>query len=191
MFSKEKLNEELKKQIEALLPAMKKLNFVGDGTGPYWDKFFHRSSGVNVEITPIKARKLYGYFDGFKLKVTRGYYLRHSSRNTVLIGIDNMDAVKKAILDSISHRRETKKSERANKSFKQTLEKTLPRFFPGRDIHVTEGEGQFSATIMDNKPDGKRPIIKLRVHRDGQIASVEISYPGRELEDVVKLLEVW
>lgn len=190
-FPKEKLHEELKKQVESIIPAMKKLNFKGDGTGAYWDEFLHSMSGVNVKVIPFKERRSYGYFGGFKLRITRGYYAHRSSRNTVVVKIDNLDAVKKAILESIRHRRESKKSERLNKSFKVTLENTLPRFFPGRSVHVSEGRGEFSATIMDNNPNGKHPTIGLRVHRDGQISKVEISYPGKDLEAVVKLLEAW
>lgn len=187
-FPKEKLNEELKKQVEALLPDMKKLNFRGDGTGPYWDQFSHSLSGVTVKIIPFKEPNRYGSYGGFKLRVERNYHPGRGS-NTVLLKIDNLAAVKKAITDSISYRRSVKKSERTKANFKVTLEKTLPRLFPGHDASVYTGSHGDMHISMISHPT--KPSVSINISPSGQISKVEISYPKAGLEDVAKLLEAW
>jgi hypothetical protein len=188
-FQKEKLADELKKQVEALDGPVGRLGFTRVVDGHYWDEFYHDKSGVRVKPVAFKEPNRYGSYGGFKLKIERGFWTR-CGRNTILVGIDNIDAVKKAVEDSIKHKKDSDESERANKKFKETVEKTLPRLFPGRYAKVYEGRGEFSASISRKDHTGAWFDIKLQ--RDGTVAEVRISYPGKSLEEVAKLLtEEW
>lgn len=186
-FPKENLHEELKKQVEAIAPSMRKLNFVGGVTGPYWDEFSHRASGVTVAVVPVRDRGSYGYCCGFKLKLTRGYYSRHSRKNAVMVKIDNMDAVKACVLDSLKHHRDKRNYDRIKRNFKVTLEKTLPRLFPGRDASVYEGsDGDLYVSMLGHE---NKPSVTFSISTNGLIGKVEIGYSGKDLAAVAKLLE--
>lgn len=188
-FMKDKLPEELRKQVLALAPALKKLRFENTQDGHYWDEFYHRRSHVRVKVVAVKEPKSYGSYAGFKLKLERGQHPGRGS-NVVMVKIDNLAAVRTAIKDSIGYIRRRKESERTKASFKETLEKTLPRLFPGREAAVYTGS-HGSLYVSMSGSNGK-PSISFEISPlGGQIGEVKISYPGKTLEQVAKLLESW
>ncbi len=188
-FPKEKLAEELRKQVIALASVLKKLRFENVPAGHYWDEFYHRRSQVRVKVVAFKEPKSYGSYGGFKLKIERGEHPGTGSK-VVLVKIDNLEAVRTAIKDSISYIRARNEAKRLNESFKETLEASLPRLFPGRDINVYEGRGEFNASI--SRKDHSGAWFDIKISRDGTIAEVKISYPHKDLETVAKFLtEDW
>lgn len=187
-FQKIMLNEELKKAVEALIPAMRKLNFVGGGSGPYWDQFYHQRAAVTVKVVPFKEPKAWGSYGGFKLRIERGQHPGRGS-STVLVKIDNLGAVKAAVTESIKYIRGLRVAARRKKNFKETLEKTLPRLFPGRDASVYSADfGDLHVSMLS---EGKKPSVSFNISPSGVIRKVEISYPGKDLDVVAKLLEAW
>lgn len=189
-FPKEKLHEELKKQVEAMEPTLKGFGFTRNADGHYWDQFYQSRSRVTVKIIPVKERNRYGYYGGFKMHVEQGSAHYRSSSKSKVVGIENYEYVKKAIRDSLDRIKSEKESAKANASFKDTLEKTLPRLFPGRETNVYEGRGEFRISV--SRKDGKGAWFDITIFSSGQISKVEISYPDKELPDVAKmLLEAW
>lgn len=188
-FTKDKLAEELRKQVLAVAPALKKMRFENVQDGHYWDEFYHRPSQVRVKVVAIKEAKSFGSsYGGFKLKVDRGEHPGRGS-NVVMVKIDNMVAVRTAIKDSISYIRRRNEREREKASFKTTLEKTLPRLFPDHDATVYGGSnGDLHVLMLSHKT---KPSISFNISTSGQISKVEVSYPGKTLEQVANLLEAW
>lgn len=189
-FPKDKLAAGLREQVLALAPAMKKLRFENVQDGHYWDEFYHRRSQVRVKIVPFKEPKAWGFYGGFKLKIDRGQHPGRGS-NVVLVKIDNLAAVRAAIKESISYIRARKESERVKASFKTTLEKTLPRLFPGRDLNVYSGDhGSFLVSV--SRKDHAGAWFDIKVGTDGTVSEVKVSYPGKPLDEVAKtLMEDW
>jgi len=186
-FHKDKLAEELEKQCLDLVPDMEKMRFKRN-SGHYKDEFYHGISGVTVKVIPIREKSYLSTYVGFKLRLTRGYYSRHT-RSVIVIGIDNFTAIRKWVKDSISYKRAKAKSARTEASFKTTLEKTLPRLFPGRKADVyggSHGDMHISMLSVDNKPS-----VSIDISPSGQISKIEVSYPGKDLDAVAKLLEAW
>lgn len=188
-FSKDKIAEELRKQVEALDPAMKKLKFVRN-EGHYWDSWYHSRSMVRVQPVPVKENGSWGFYSGFKLKVNRNEHPGRGS-HTVLVKIDNLEAVKGAVKDSLLYIRARDKSTRLSESFKGTLEKTAPRMFPDREAKIYSASGgSFQVSVARKNHVGA--WFSVTVSTSGVVEKVEISYPGKSLEDVAKLLmEKW
>jgi len=188
-FPKEKLADELRSQVVALVPTFKKMRFESNLTSHYFDQFYHRRSGVSVKVTPIKD-KMYGYFSGFKLKIERN---NHPGRGShfVMVKLDNLEAVRTAVKDSIKYIRDRKERDREKANFKTTLEKTLPRLFPGRDRNVYSGDaGTFLVSI--SRKDHSGSWFDIKVDTEGTVSEIKISYPGKPLDEVAKmLLEKW
>ena len=186
-FPKEKLHEELRKQVLAMVPALAKMRFTNAQDGHYWDEFYHRRSHVRVKVVAIKES--WGYYGGFKLKLERGDHPGRGS-SVVMVKIDNLAAVRTAIKDSISYIRKCGERAREVASFKRTLEKTVARLFPGRDPKVYSADrGQQSISV--GRKDGAGPWFDVRIGTDGTVSEVKIAYPGKALEQVAKLLEAW
>lgn len=188
-MSFDKIADELRKQVEALDPAMKKLKFVRT-EGHYWDSWYHSRSMVSVQPVPVKEKGSSVFYSGFKLKIKRGEHPGRGS-HTVLVKIDNLEAVKTAIKDSLLYIRARDKSTRLNESFKVTLEKTAPRLFPGRETNIYSASGgSFQVSVTRKNHAGA--WFSVTVSTSGVVEKVEISYPGKSLEDVAKLLmEKW
>ncbi len=185
-FSKDKIPEHKKHQADLMWPKLKELG-LERSEGSYYHSFFHRDSGVSVDLSPIKEKNSYGFIAGFKMKIARRDHPHHG-RDTVLVGIDNYDAVKKAIADSIKYVKERDKAEVDRKNFKKAFTERLQKLFPGKDVNVSEGRGDFTGTVRNKDYQGTS--IQVKLYRDNwEVIEVTASYSKKSLEDVAKIMK--
>jgi len=186
-FHKNDLAKELKRQVESMDTTMRKMGFNRTPDGHYHDEFYH-PSGVRVKVIPIREKVYLSTYSGFKLKVEYGVYRRHQ-RNSVMVGIDNLKAVQKAVDETVTYKKEQAECQRLNKDFKEKLVEAIKDKFPGRNPDIYEGQAEFTISVLSGATD--KPSINIKLHRGGQVSRVEVSYPKKSLDEIIKLLEAW